>query len=195
VASGRGVPKALRWSGKTDYFSRQMGDLLAESGSYAGKFASRERVLAIFGAKFAADRPYEVPITKQGLPLDGAAVRCAQSVKFAHRATFKPLSPLCASAAGTAARYDKLKLMFFAFNGLALCRANPLCGFASSVSHCRVAGVCPVERGIMLLPKRYQFKIGDSCRVLGLCSPLGVLGYKPWPPGGHRNCAGVANRA
>jgi hypothetical protein len=63
----------VRWSDKTDYFLRQTGDLLAESGSYAGKFASRERVLAIFGAKFAADRPYEVPITKQGLPSNGVA--------------------------------------------------------------------------------------------------------------------------
>jgi hypothetical protein len=27
------------------------------------------------------------------------------------------------------------------------------------------------------------------CRSWGLCSPFGVLGDKPWPPGGHRNCA------
>jgi hypothetical protein len=42
--------------------------------------------------------------------------------------------------------------------------------------------------GIVLLPKKYQFKISDSCVVMGITltpkevPPRGELGDKPWPP-------------
>jgi hypothetical protein len=50
---------------------------------------------------------------------------------------------------------------------------------------------------IVLLPKEYQFKIGDVCADhWDKAHPSWVLGYNPWPPAADTvTVQGVANRA
>jgi hypothetical protein len=88
----------LRRSRKTGHFSSQLKVPSAQPAAYPGHFPQRAHIPAVFGAKFAAIRPFRALFAVQGLPSPEQGLPSAKTAQKQKRRNGKPHSAIFSQA-------------------------------------------------------------------------------------------------